>query len=140
MTRVTPQEGTTKWVNRLSAAVPDVQAGIAKVTEAPGAKAAQKFTKWQQNTQAAAQKWKNNTAAVGLSQWQQAATAGTSRIASGAQQKQGKYEQFASSFYPYLDSGVAKVKNMPDTNFEDRIQRAVAMMRYNANYKRPAGG
>lgn len=140
MTRVSPQEGTTKWVNRLSAAVPDVTAGIQKVTEAPGMKAAQKFNKWQQNTQAAAQKWKNNTAAVGLSQWQQAAIAGTSRIASGAQQKQDKYTQFASSFYPYLDAGVAKVKAMPDTNPEDRIQRAVAMMRYNANYKRPSGG
>jgi hypothetical protein len=140
MTRVTPQEGTTKWVNRLSAAVPDVQAGIAKVTEAPGMKAAQKSAKYQQNVVAAFPKWKNNVAAVGLSEWQQAATQGTSRIAQGAQQKQNKYQTFASSFYPYLDAGVAKVKSMPDTNFEDRVQRAVAMMRYNANYKRPAGG
>lgn len=140
MTRVSPQEGTTKWVNRLSAAVPDVTAGIQKVTEAPGAKAAAKFNKWQQNTQAAAQKWRNNTASVGLAEWQQAAIAGTNRIAQGAQQKQNKYQNFASSFYPYLDAGVAKVKNMPDTNFEDRVQRAVAMMRYNSQYKRPSSG
>lgn len=140
MTRVTPQEGTTKWVNRLSSAVPDVTAGIAKVTVAPGQQAAQKFNKWQQNTMTAAQKWRNNTAAVSLQSWQASATAGTARIASGAQQKQGKYEAFASQFYPFLDSQVAKVKAMPDTTPEDRIQRAVAMMRANAQFKRnPAG-
>ena len=138
MTRVSPQEGTTKWVNRLSAAVPDVQAGINKVTIAPGQQAAAKFTKWQQNTQAAAQKWKNNTANVSLQSWQQSASAGTARIAQGAQQKQGKYEAFASQFYPFLDAQVAKIKQMPDTTPEDRIQRAVAMMRANANFKRSA--
>ncbi len=136
MTRVSPSEGTTKWVNRLSAAVPDVQAGINKVTVAPGQQAAMKFAKWQQNTQAAAQKWKANTGAVSLQSWQASANAGTARIASGAQQKQGKYEAFASQFYPYLDSQVAKIKQMPDTNFEDRVQRAVAMMRANAAFKR----
>jgi len=140
MTRVTPQEGTTKWVNRLSAAVPDVQAGINKVTVAPGMQAAQKFQKWQQNTMAAAQKWKNNTGAVSLQQWQQAASQGTARIATGAQQKQGKYESFAAQFYPYLDSQVAKIKAMPDTTPEDRIQRAVAMMRANAQFKRNPSG
>jgi hypothetical protein len=140
MTRVTPQEGTTKWVNRLSAATADVQAGIQKVTTAPGQQAAAKFTKWQNNTQAAGQKWKNNTAAVSLASWQASATAGVGRIAQGAQQKQGKYESFAAQFYPYLDSQVARIKAMPDDTFEGRVQRAVAMMRANAAFKRNPNG
>ena len=136
MTRVTPQEGTTKWVNRLSAAVPDVTAGIQKVTVAPGQTAVQNANKWQQNTMSSFDKWKRNTGAVQLGTWQQAAIQGTNRIAQGAQAKQNKYENFASQFYPFLDAGVAKIKAMPSTNFEDRVQRAVAMMRYNASFKR----
>jgi hypothetical protein len=88
---------------------------------------------------AAFPKWKRNVAAVGLSDWQQAATAGVSRVAQGAQQKQGKYQAFATSFYPHLDNGIAKIKAMPNDTFEARVQRAVAMMRHNASYQRPAG-
>jgi len=140
MTRVTPQEGTQKWVTRLSAATSDVAAGIAKVTQAPGQKAAQNYQKYQNNVQAAFPKWKNNVAAVSLQSWQQAATAGTQRIAQGAQQKQGKYQDFAQQFYPFLDANVAKVNSMPNATFEDRVQRAVQMMRLNANFKRSATG
>src|SRR5271169_3525676 len=132
MTRVSPTEGTTKWVNRLSAATADIQSGIAKVTTAPGQLAAQSAAKYQNNVTAAFPKWKNNVAAVSLSSWQQAATAGVSRVAQGAQAKQGKYQDFANQFYPFLDSNVSKIKSMPNATFEDRVQRAVAMMRANA--------
>lgn len=140
MTRVTPQEGTQKWVTRLSAATSDVAAGIAKVQQAPGQKAAQSFQKYQNNVQAAFPKWKNNVAAVSLQSWQQSATAGVQRIAQGAQQKQGKYQDFASQFYPFLDANVAKVNSMPNATFEDRVQRAVQMMRLNSNFKRSSMG
>lgn len=136
MTRVTPTEGTAKWVSRLSAATSDISSGIAKVTTAPGQQAAQSYQKYQNNVQAAFPKWKNNVAAVSLSQWQQAATAGVQRVAQGAQQKQGKYQNFAQQFYPFLDNNVAAIKSMPNATFEDRVQRAVAMMRKNSEFKR----
>jgi len=139
MTRVSPSEGTTKWVNRLSAATQDVAAGIARVQESPGLAAARSAAKYQNNVTQAFPKWKRNVAAVSLQQWQAAATAGTSRIAQGAQQKQDKYAAFANQFYPYLDSGVAKVKSMPNDTFEARVQRAVAMMRHNASFQRNPG-
>lgn len=139
MTRVSPSEGTAKWVNRLSAATSDITAGIAKVTTAPGQSAAQSFQKYQNNVQAAFPKWKNNVAAVSLSSWQQSATAGVQRVAQGAQQKQGKYQDFANQFYPFLDNNVAKIKAMPNATFEDRVQRAVQMMRLNSNFKRTPG-
>src|SRR5271154_5408843 len=135
MTRVTPQEGTSKWLTRLSGATSEVTSGIAKVTEAPGLAAVRSKQKYQNNVVAAFPKWEANTRAVSLNQWQSAATAGASRIAQGAQQKQGKYEAFAQQFYPYLDQQVAKVKSMPNATFEDRVQRAVAMMRGNSAFK-----
>jgi hypothetical protein len=136
MTRVNPQEGTQKWVTRLSAATSDIAAGIAKVQTAPGALAAQSYQKYQNNVQASFPKWKNNVAAVSLSSWQQSATAGVQRVAQGAQAKQGKYQAFAQQFYPFLDNNVAAIKAMPNATFEDRVQRAVAMMRKNAEFKR----
>jgi hypothetical protein len=136
MTRISPQEGADRWSNRLSAAVPDVKTGISRVTVSPGQQAAAKFNKWQTNTIASASKWRQRVGSVQLSDWQQAATQGADRIATGASQKKGKYESFASQFYPYLDAGVSKVKAMDDTTPEARIQRAVAMMRYNAQFKR----
>lgn len=139
MTRVTPSEGTTKWVNRLSAATADVAAGIAKVQEAPGVAAARSAAKYQNNVTQAFPKWKRNVASVSLQSWQQSATAGVSRIAQGAQAKQDKYASFASQFYPFLDAGVAKVKSMPNDTFEARVQRAIAMMRYNASFQRNPG-
>ena len=139
MTRVNPQEGTAKWVNRLSAATSDIQSGIAKVSTAPGQQAAQSFQKYQNNVQAAFPKWRNNVAAVSLESWKSAATAGVARVAQGAQQKQGKYQDFANQFYPFLDNNVAKIKSMPNATFEDRVQRAVAMMRANASFKRSPG-
>ncbi len=140
MTRVSPTEGTAKWVSRLSAATADISSGIAKVTTAPGQQAAQSYMKYQNNVQAAFPKWKNNVAAVSLSQWQQAATAGVQRVAQGAQQKQGKYQNFAQQFYPFLDNNVAAIKAMPNATFEDRVQRAVAMMRKNSEFKRQPSG
>jgi hypothetical protein len=136
MTRVTPQEGQAKWVNRLSAATADISAGIGKVTTAPGQQAAASYQKYQNNTTAAFPKWKNNVAAVSLSSWQQAAQAGVQRVAQGAQAKQSKYGDFAQQFYPFLDNNVAKIKQMPNDTFEARVQRAVAMMRANAQFKR----
>jgi hypothetical protein len=136
MTRITPQEGADRWSNRLSAAVPDVKLGISRVTVSPGQQAAAKAAKYQQNVVASFPKWKSRVQGVQLGDWQSAATLGADRIATGAQAKKGKYESFAAQFYPFLDQNVAKVKAMDDTTPEARIQRAVQMMRLNANFKR----
>ena len=141
MTRVDPAAGTAKWVTRLSGATQEIQNGVMNVTTPPGQAAAAKADKWLNNTTAAAPKFKNNVAAVSLQSWQQSfVNIGIPRIAQGAQQKQGKYQAFADQFYPFLDRGVAQVKAMDDTTFESRVQRAVAMMRYNKTFvRRPTG-
>lgn len=135
--RTTPEQAQAKWVQRIQAASQSIADGVARVQVAPGQKAAAKSQKWLQNTQAAADKWRRNVAAVSLQDWQRLMTdVGIPRIADGAQKKQAKYGAFAQQFFTHLQAGVAKVEAMPDTTFEERIQRAITMMRHNKTFQR----
>lgn len=135
--RATPQEATQKWVTRLSGATAEITAGIDRVTEAPGQKAAAKRQKWIQAVNASQEKWARNVAAVSLEQWKALFKGvGVQRIAQGAQAKQGKMKHFLEQFIPHLEAGIQKVNGMPDTTFEERIQKSVAMMRHNHEFKR----
>lgn len=135
--RATPQQATEKWVTRLSGATAEITAGIDRVTEAPGVKAAAKRQKWIQAVQASQDKWARNVAAVSLEQWKALFKGvGVQRIAQGAQAKKGKMQNFLEQFLPHLEAGIARVNAMPDTTFEERIQKSVAMMRHNHEFKR----
>lgn len=135
--RVTPQEAAEAWKTNLSGATTRIQAGINRVTEAPGRKAAMKSAKWLQAVTAAKEKFERNVGRVTLEDWKAVTLAiGVPRVAQGAQAKVGKYTAFATEFLPYLAQGVDRIANMPDMTLEDRIQKAVAMIRHNANFKR----
>lgn len=138
--RVTPQQATDKWVTRLSGATQEIQQGVQNVQRAPGLAAAEKHQKWLQAVQEGANKWRRNVASVSLESWQRSmVNVGVPRIAQGAQQKRDKVQAFAEEFFPHLERGVAAVERMPDTTFEDRIQKAVAMMRHNRTFRRGGG-
>lgn len=135
--RVSPTDATEKWANRLGGATAEITAGVNRVTVSPGQLAAQKADKWRQATNDAAEKWRRNTGAVSLDFWRSMMTqVGIPRIAQGAQAKKVKYTNFAQEFYPHLERGLQKLATMPDTTFEDRINKAVAMMRHNREFKR----
>lgn len=135
--RGTPEAARQKWVNRLSAATAEIQAGVDRVTQSPGAAAVNKRAKWRQNVQNSEEKWARNTGAVTVDEWKTSMKdVGVPRIAQGAQAKQAKYEKFAREFFPHLERGVAAIERMPDTSFEERVQRSVAMMRHNREFKR----
>lgn len=135
--RKDPQAASDAWVAGLSAATPAIAAGVAGVTQAPGRKAAAARQKWAQNVQASQDKWARNVGNVSLTDWQQSMTnVGIPRIAQGAAAKQQKFTNFAQQFFPFLAQGVAKVEAMPSTTLEDNINRAVAMMRHNAGFKK----
>lgn len=136
MTRVSPQEGAQKWARNTAAAAQDAARGIDRVTTAPGQKAAAATDKWHQRVTQAADKFRRNTGAVTLEEWQAAAKAGTQRIASGVQAKQGKAQRFAEQFYAHLDRGAAAIAAMPTTTLEDSIAKAAAQMRHNAAFRR----
>lgn len=135
--RVTPDQAQAKWLTRIQGATQDITNGVNNVQVAPGTKAAAQSAKWLQNVTAAQDKWKRNVGAVSLEQWKQyMLNVGVPRVAQGAQAKQAKFGSFAQQFFPHLEQGIAKVQAMPSTTLEDNIQRAVAMMRHNASFKR----
>jgi hypothetical protein len=133
MANLNPTTATAKWVTNLSGATTSITAGVNDVTVAPGVAAAKQVNTWLAKIQASSGKWAKNVSAVSLQDWQSSMiNIGIPRIAQGAQQKQGKYLAFATSFYPYLATGQAKVKAMPKMSLSDGIARAVAMINYNA--------
>ncbi len=85
----------------------------------------------------AKEKFQRNLGRVTLEQWKRAALdKGVNRIASGASASRSKVEQFLGEFLPYVESVASRVRQMPKATLEDRIQRAVAQMRGNAEFRR----
>jgi len=137
MAKVDPQQAADKWKTRLSGATTEITNGVQRVKVAPGQAAAANKAAWLAKVTAAQDKWARNVARVPLDQWQKLMTdVGIPRIAQGAQAKAFKVQNFMSEFLPYLDRGVANVKGMPNVTIEDGINRAVAMIRWNAQFKR----
>lgn len=137
MARVTAEQATKKWVDRLSAATQQITDGVQGVTVAPGVKAAAAKELWAQRVAASKDKWAARVSAVSLPEWQNAmVTYGIPRVAQGAQAKQGKVQDFMQKFLPYLDQGVATVNNMPKGDINMSIARAAAMITWNSKFKR----
>lgn len=137
MARVTAEQASTKWKDRLSAATQQITDGVNRVTVAPGQKAAAQADLWIRKVTDSKDKWKRRVGAVTLPEWQQAMTQkGIPRIAQGAAANQGKMTSFMTEFLPHLDRGVAIVDSMPKGSIEDSINRAATMIRHNADFKR----
>lgn len=135
--RATADQATQRWVQGIGNATQKIQDGVARVQQAPGQKAAAAADKWLSRVQQSQAKWKANVGRVSLADWQQSMTSvGIARIAQGAQAKQGKFTAFMTEFLPYLQRGVQQIDAMPSTTLQDGIQRAVAMINYNAQFKR----
>ncbi len=131
-----PAAVSNKWLKNLSQATTAITDGVQGVTVAPGISAAKQKQRWLNRIMESADKWATNVAGVSLSAWQDAmVNLGIPRIASGAQQKQGKYTAFAQQFLPYLESGATKINNMPKNSLSDSIAKATAQIQYNANFK-----
>jgi hypothetical protein len=139
MAKLTPQEAQQKHAQRLKAAIPDMKAGVNRVTVAPGQQAAAKSEKWINNLNDAAQsgKWARRVASVSVEEWKrQMIDKGTTRVASGIDGAAAKVTDFFSQLFPFQDSVVSQIKGMPDMTLEDNIARATAMIRGMANFKR----
>lgn len=140
MARLDPASATAKWVSNLSNATQHITDGVNAVQQAPGQAAARQVQTWLARIQNSAQKWATNVSAVSLQDWQQSMiNTGIPRIAQGAQAKQGKYQAFASKFFPYLQTGVNQVRAMPKVTLQDGINRAVAMINHNAKFSNKSG-
>lgn len=138
--RSDPTTAANKWVQGMANSGDAMKRGVSAVTVSPGQSAAAAADKWLSKVTQAKDKFARRVGAVSLSQWQNAMTTyGINRVAQGAQAKQQKMQSFMSEFLPYLKSGVDQVHSMPKTTLEDGINRAVAMIRHNANFQRGSG-
>lgn len=126
MANLTPEEIAAKYAARTSAATGDWVRGVQGVTQSPGAAAAAKADKWAANTAAAKDKFQRRAAGTSLSDWQNAAIEKQSRYAQGTQAGASKMAEFQREFQPFQKSVTAKVRAMPDTTIEQRLDRARA--------------
>lgn len=141
MAKTDPTAAANKWRDHLSAAAPDIKAGVQAVTVAPGQLAAAQADVWIANIMASKEKWKTRVQ-VPLGEWQdKMINLGIPRIATGASENVGKMATFLTSFLPHVERGVAQMRaNYPRGTIDQNIARAVFIMRWNSDYKRPAGG
>lgn len=134
-------EVRAKWLTNLSNATTEMQAGVARLTVAPGQAAAAKKQKWvnalmDTNIQ---DKWARNTASVSLQAWQQTMNDyGINRVSQGAQAKAAKFEAAMNSLLPFIDRLAQTVRAMPDNTPADREARMLAQVRGMRGYQRPA--
>jgi len=119
-----------KWVRRAGQATGDYKAGIARVTTAPGELAAAKADKYIAGIQASLEKWARRVAGVSLAEWKRLATdKGGERYAGGVNAAKAKTLTFWNEFRPVLESVQAEANAMPDLSFEDRLNKAMFVMR-----------
>lgn len=124
----TPQAAAAKWAQNLSAAGPQITAGVAAVSVAPGQAAARQKAVYLAQVAANGDKWAKNVGAVSLQDWQAATTSkGIPRIAAGATAAQPKMEAFMNKLLP----AIAQVKStLPARgNLEQNITRMTAFTR-----------
>jgi len=134
--KVTPQQFAEKWARRTTAASPDYQAGVQRVTVSPGQQAAAQSALWLQKVTSAEAKFKANAGAVDLSTWKEkTANIGGARLAQGVQGAQNKMADVANRLLPAIEAARAKVMTMPRGDLEANIARAATFAREMAKSK-----
>lgn len=131
MAKVDATQFADKWSRRLKAATPDIQAGIKRVTQAPGVKAAAQAQVMLQNLSARVNdgSWAKAVGSVSLSDWQNAAlNKGVQRISAGVDAAQSKVQMMAGKLLAAVDGAVQVVNQTPRGDLQANINRAVTFM------------
>ena len=139
MPKVNANEFADKWGRRLKGAIEDVKAGVAKVTESPTAKAADKQEKMKQKIIEAIENgsWAKGLKAVSLEDWKnKMINVGANRISSGVDGAGAKVTAFAEKLLSHESGLQAQVKKMPDLTIEDSINRATTWIRGMSKFKK----
>lgn len=134
---VSPDQATKNWVEAMQGVRSKVEAGVNAVTVAPGQKAADAADFWQDQvgSDKAKRKFKARVAAVSLGDWRASILGkGVSRIAAGATQAQPKMARHMAKFIPHVQAIAERVRAMPKSTLDDRINRMVAQVRGNAEF------
>lgn len=136
--KLTAEQFQEKHARRLKAAVEDMRAGVSRVTEAPGRKAAAKKQKWiaRLSDPATQEKWARRVAAVTVDEWKDSMlNKGINRVAAGIDGAKSKVIAFAEAMIPHQNSGLTELSGMPDLTLEDSVNRASFWIRHMAKFK-----
>jgi len=139
MAKVTAEQYAEKHARRLKQAIPDMEAGVQRVTISPTKQAAAKMDKLKANLNKAIDsgKMKRRMEAVSVEEWKEKMLSkGLNRVASGIDAAHAKQVTFANQLLPAVDAAVAKVKKMPDLTLEDSIQRVGSFIRDMAKFEK----
>lgn len=127
-----------KLIRRLSAAGPDIRAGIEAVTESPTEAAAAKAADWQAQMALpkTRERFEKGLRRVSLADWKKAALdKGVARVSQGVEAARSKIEAFANKFLPHAYAVSAEVKAMPGLTLDDGIARAIHTIRRMADFE-----
>jgi len=133
-----PALGARKLLERARVALPFYIHGVQnpKISPTEAALAAKDTWRRIMSMSETVEKWANNRAAVGDVGWLAGVLGkGKDRYVPGVEFGIGKYLDFATQFYPYMEPKISEIKRMPKVTIEDRIARAAAMIRHNFAFK-----
>jgi hypothetical protein len=127
------------WANKMAASGDKIRQGVQSVTESPTEKAALATDRMVAGIQRAAAEGKIQAGLrrVTLEDWRKAMIdKGVGRVGSGAMAAKPKFQDFMGEFIPWLEAGQRALESTPRGDTETNIQRAVAMMRHNSQFRR----
>ena len=132
MSTRTPAQAADKWNRNLKNSSEEIRLGVEAVTTSPMEQAAAKEQKYLQGVQDAVSsgKWKRGLLSVSLAEWKRLMIAkGLPRLSVGADEAKPKVAAFYEKLFPFQDALVNQINQMPDTTFDDSINRMVAYAR-----------
>ena len=138
MARVNAQQYAEKWSRRLKGSTEDIRAGVERVQEAPGAKAAKQKELMKTKLVEAIDsgRWERNVAAVPLEEWKsKIINKGLNRISAGVDGAQDKQIVMAEKLLRNIDEVQAIVNRTPRGSLEDNITRMTTHAREMAKRK-----
>lgn len=134
-----PNLAAEKWSRNLAASGEAIKNGVNAVTVSPTEKAAQRADAYAAGVakSVADGKFQAGLRRVTLDDWKQKVLrVGLARIASGAAEAKPKMQRFLADFAPHVEAGQRMLESMPRGDLQTNIQRAIAMMQHNAQFKR----
>lgn len=131
--KVSAEEGARKWKTRLDGAIDEIRAGVDKVTEAPGVKAAAASDKMRARIIEAIDtgRWGAEVSKVTLPEWKAAmADKGIPRIRAGTEAALDEVTAFNKALYSHIEAGQSAIEGKPSLTLEDNIDRMVTFIRH----------
>jgi hypothetical protein len=82
-------------------------------------------------------RWEQALRSYGLEEWKRdMIQKGINRIGQGAEAAKSDFAEFMSQFLPYAEEVAKRAESMSDLTLEDRIQKAIFVMRELSKFRR----